>query len=234
MNRERLITCIKIMLVLVLALAAFSAVCFAEEETYDVDLPGQITVGLGERIGVNYHHPRAIHPGCMEVSCSDPDALEVLGNRCYVANWTREGTMNFRMLKKGQFTLTFSAGGEFTYQVNVTVDDLAYLVLPHDSYIVQLGQTIPTGIALAGGTRYNGLRISCNPSNIVIFNADRSEMMYNWIVLLVQDNVVTNVFSKVALANAEIDEVYNGNLVQFHYYCLLNVVYHPVETNVHE
>ena len=42
--------------------------------------------------------------------------------------------------------------------------------------------------------------------------ADRSEMMYNWIVLLVQDNVVTNVFSKVALANAEIDEVYNGNL----------------------
>ena len=44
--------------------------------------------------------------------------------------------------------------------------------------------------------------------------ADRSEMMYNWIVLLVQDNVVTNVFSKaeVASANAEIDEVYNGNL----------------------
>ena len=44
--------------------------------------------------------------------------------------------------------------------------------------------------------------------------ADRSEMMYNWIVLLVQDNVVTNVFSKaeVAPANAEIDEVYNGNL----------------------
>ena len=44
--------------------------------------------------------------------------------------------------------------------------------------------------------------------------ADRSEMMYNWIVLLVQDNVVTNVFSntEVASANAEIDEVYNGNL----------------------
>ena len=44
--------------------------------------------------------------------------------------------------------------------------------------------------------------------------ADRSEMMYNWIVLLVQDNVVTNVFSntEVDLANAEIDEVYNGNL----------------------
>ena len=44
--------------------------------------------------------------------------------------------------------------------------------------------------------------------------ADRSEMMYNWIVLLVQDNVVTNVFSKpeVASENAEIDEVYNGNL----------------------
>lgn len=176
MNRERLITCIKIMLVLVLALAAFSAVCFAEEETYDVDLPGQITVGLGERIGVNYHHPRAIHPGCMELSCSDPDALEVLGNRCYVANWTREGTMNFRMLKKGQFTLTFSAGGEFTYQVNVTVDDLAYLVLPHDSYIVQLGQTIPTGIALAGGTRYNGLSISYSQFGLVSFSADRSEM----------------------------------------------------------
>ncbi len=44
--------------------------------------------------------------------------------------------------------------------------------------------------------------------------ADRSEMMYNWTVLLVKDGQVTNVFHKDAVdeAKAEIDDVYQGPL----------------------
>ncbi len=175
-KRELLKDCVKIMLLCAAMFTVFCFVCSADGGTYEIRLPEQITVGQDEVISAYFYHPRELYPDCIQLSCSDASALKTLGGWCTMSDGTYQGTKSFKMLKKGRFTLTFSATGGFLYNVDVTVEDLAYPVLPHDSYIIQVGQTIPTGITLEGGVRYNGLRVSCDQPGIVSFNADCSEM----------------------------------------------------------
>ena len=169
------ITGFLLMFLFLFAAAAVSAA--GEAPLYTVDMALRVQAGLNEQLIVAFSRPA--DPACpdLTLTCSDPSAFTEFIDVLYDATDTRLlGKFVFQPTKKGQYTLYFSNGGDFRYEVEILVDDLATVKIASDSFTIQTGYTVPTGLALEGGVRYGKLRVGSYDTGIVSFSADLSLM----------------------------------------------------------
>ena len=144
---------------------------------YSIQFPEAAVVGLGENLTIPFTHPAASYQYLISVSCSDPDAMDLYNKSISQYYSTANGYFYVRMQKKGQYTLSFTAGDDFSYEIVLTVEDKASAIhASTNRFVMQAGETIDPGFETVGGVLYNTPYLTHSNSGIVSFSADRTAM----------------------------------------------------------
>ncbi len=161
-----------IFILLLSAIICCGAQAFAEDDGYWVDMPEETTVGLNEFLTIRFRQPTTDSDVYPELTCSEPEALSIF-DRTFMKRTDQVvlWDFRFRMIQKGSYTLVFSVTDKFSYEVHVTVDDLATSVhVSSDAYVMRVGETAFTNIELVGGIRYYTPSIIVSNSELVSFS----------------------------------------------------------------
>ncbi len=166
-----------LMLLPFVLLLCFCAGGARADGTYSVQFPETAAVGLKENLAISFSHPASGFQYLIAVTCSDPEAMDLFDRSISERDGISSGTFWIRMLKKGQFTITFAAEDQFVYEVSVTVEDQPTAICAAaDRFVMQTGETVDPGFMIEGGAMYRPFLISCSDPNVVRFDEARTGM----------------------------------------------------------
>lgn len=160
-----------------LAAVGFASAAGAEEPPFVVDMPPNAVMGVEERMTIDVWQPEELTDRMITMTCSDPDAVYPLIISPVRATETHLCLhVIFSIIRKGQYTLTFSDGSGYHYDVNIRVEDLGAYTVSADTFTVSVGGTVPIGFALTGGVRYGELSVGEYDRDLISFSEDLSEI----------------------------------------------------------